>query len=181
MASRPESSASNEPDGSCARPTKPLPSPPKRWRAQVSVEGTGHGMWKALSERDWDLLRSFLADDCIYLDMPVGPTAAARGPEDIVKRLKIGLEPLESYENFDGLMLDNGTDVMYEHHEEWHWCTGESAVLKFVSVHRVENGKITLWKDYWDMGALANFAPSSWMEDCANADMSWIFDATGRV
>ena len=31
-----------------------------------------------------------------------GPTAAARGPEDIVKRLKIGIEPLASYENFTG-------------------------------------------------------------------------------
>lgn len=50
-------------------------------------------MWKALSERDWDAVKSHLADDCIYADMPVGPPAAsARGPEDIVKRLKIGLE-----------------------------------------------------------------------------------------
>jgi hypothetical protein len=38
-----------------------------------------------------------------------------------------------------------------------------------------------VWKDYWDMGALANFAPATWMEDFANADMSWIFDATGLV
>jgi hypothetical protein len=53
--------------------------------------------------------------------------------------------------------------------------------LPFVSVHRVQNGKITLWKDYWDMGALANHAPSSWMADFANADMSWVFDATGLV
>ena len=103
----------------------------------MSVEDTVSGMWKALSARDWDSLKTFLSDDCIYLDMPVGPAAAARGPEDIVKRLKIGIEPLASYENFDGLMLDNGTDVMYEHHEEWHWTTGESAVLKFVSVHKV--------------------------------------------
>ena len=117
-------------------------------------------MWKALSARDWDSLKTFLSDDCIYLDMPVGPAAAARGPEDIVKRLKIGLEPLASYENFDGLMVDNGTDVMYEHHEEWHWTTGESAVLQFVTVHRVENGKITLWKDYWDMGGAGQLRPA---------------------
>ena len=74
----------------------------------MSVEDTVLGMWKALSARDWDELQTFLSHGCIYLDMPVGPTAAARGPGDIVKRLKIGLEPLASYENFDGLMLDNG-------------------------------------------------------------------------
>ena len=139
------------------------------------------GMWQALSRRDWDAVKIFLSDDCIYLDVPVGPAAAARGPEDIVKRLKVGLEPLSSYENFPGLMVDNGVDVMYEHHEEWHWATGESAVVQFVSVHRVANGKITLWKDYLDMGVLASQAPPTWLADFATADMSWVFDATGLV
>jgi limonene-1,2-epoxide hydrolase len=147
----------------------------------VSVEDTIVGLWQALSDRNWELLKSYVSDDCIYLDMPVGPAAAAKGPDDIVKRLKIGLEPLASYENFPGLLLADGADAMYEHHEEWHWATGESAVLKFVTVHRVEDGKVTLWKDYWDMGALTNHAPASWLADFATADMSWIFDATGLV
>jgi limonene-1,2-epoxide hydrolase len=138
-------------------------------------------MWKALSDRDWESLKTYLSDDCIYLDVPVGPAAAARGPDDIVKRLEIGIAPLKSYENFAGLMVVNDADVMYEHHEEWHWNTGESAVLQFVTVHRVEHGKITLWKDYWDMSGLTSHAPPSWLEDFATADMSWIFDATGLV
>lgn len=147
----------------------------------MSVRDTVLGMWAALSERDWETVKTYLSDDCIYLDVPVGPAAAARGPEDIVKRLKIGLEPLASYQNFTGLMVDNGVEVMYEHSEEWHWASGESAILNFVSVHRVEDDRITLWKDYWDMGALANHAPPSWLDDFANADMSWVFDATGLV
>jgi ketosteroid isomerase-like protein len=155
--------------------------PPALFYDLVTVEDTVREMWKALSARDWDLLKTFLSDDCIYLDVPTGPALAARGPEDIVKRLKIGPGLAESYENFDGMMVDNGTDVMYEHHEEWHWSTGESALLNFVSVHRVENGKITLWKDYWDMATLANQAPPTWMDDLMKADMSWIFDATGLV
>lgn len=69
----------------------------------MSVEKTVLDMWAALSARDWEGLKSHLAEDCIYLDVPVGPTAAAKGPDDIVKRLKIGLEPLASYENFTGL------------------------------------------------------------------------------
>lgn len=144
-------------------------------------EATVHAMWEALSARDWAALKTYLSADCIYLDVPVGPAAAARGPDDIVKRLKIGLEPLAAYRNFPGLMVSNGADVMYEHSEEWRWATGESALLKFVTVHRVEGGQITLWKDYWDMGALANHAPPTWLEDFASADMSWVFDATGLV
>ncbi|MGB3481419.1 MAG: limonene-1,2-epoxide hydrolase family protein [Mycobacterium sp.] len=139
------------------------------------------GMWRALSARDWEAVKTFLADDCIYLDMPVGPTAAAKGPDDIVKRLKIGLEPLAGYQNFDGLLVADGPDVMYEHSERWHWAGGETALLQFATVHKVVDGRITLWKDYWDMGALANHAPPSWMEDFATADMSWMYDATGQV
>lgn len=147
----------------------------------MSVEETVHGMWNALSDRDWDLLTTYLSEDCIYLDVPVGPAAAAKGPTDIVKRLKLGLEPLTSYQNFPGLLVCDGSDAMYEHHEEWQWATGESAVLQFVTVHRVEHGKVTLWKDYWNMGALADHAPPDWMASFATADMSWVFDATGLV
>ena len=147
----------------------------------ISIEETVHGMWKALSERDWDHLKTYLSDDCIYLDMPVGAAAAARGPEDIVKRLKIGLEPLAGYENHDGVLVSNGTDAMYEHSETWTFKTGESGVLRFVTVHKVVDGKITLWKDYWDMNGLTSFAPPTWLEELATADMSWVFDATGLV
>nr|WP_267289224.1 limonene-1,2-epoxide hydrolase family protein [Mycobacterium hackensackense] len=147
----------------------------------MSAEDTVRQMWKALSERDWDTVKSHLADDCIYADMPVGPAAAARGPEDIVKRLKIGLEPLASYVNHDGLLVADGATVMYEHSETWEWRTGETAVLRFVTVHHVQNDRITLWKDYWDMSALVNFAPSTWLDDLVRADMSWIYDATGQI
>ena len=139
-------------------------------------------MWKALSARDWDSLKTFLSDDCIYLDMPVGPTAAARGPEDIVKRLKIGLEPLASYENFDGLMVDNGADVdvraprgMALAHrrirgpEVRHACTGWRTA-------RSRCGRTTGTWARWP-----TIAPPTWLEDFANADMSWVFDATGLV
>ncbi|WP_029113967.1 nuclear transport factor 2 family protein [Mycobacterium sp. URHB0044] len=146
----------------------------------MSVEDTVRGLWKALSARDWDGVKASVSDDCIYVDMPI-PAAAARGPEDIVKRLKIGLEPLASYENHDGLLLADGADVMYEHSETWVWATGETATLRFVTVHRVENDKVTMWKDYWDMSGLTATAPPSWLEDFAAADTSWIFDATELV
>jgi len=147
----------------------------------VDVDTTVLGMWKALSARDWDAVKTFLAEDCIYVDMPVGPVAAARGPDDIVKRLKLGLESLAGYENHDGLLVSNGADVMYEHSETWNWVSGESAVLQFVTVHKVVNGAITVWKDYWDFAGLLNHAPADWMEQLSQGDMSWMFDATGLL
>lgn len=138
-------------------------------------------LWKQLSNRDWDALGDYLTDDCIYLDMPVGPTAAARGPVDIVKRLQIGLKDLAAYENFDGTLVSEGDVVMYEHSETWTFASGEQVHLPFVTVHRIRDGKISLWKDYWDFGAVANAAPAGWLEGLSSADMSWMFDATGLV
>lgn len=139
------------------------------------------GLWRALSDRDWDAVRPFLSDDCIYVDMPYGPTLAARGADDIIARIKVGFEPLAAYENHDGVLAVNGADVLYEHSETWTWASGEVAVLPFVTVHRVEDGRITLWKDYWDAGTLLNSAPSTWMDELMSADTSWVFDATGLV
>ncbi len=147
----------------------------------MTVEDTVVGLWKALSARDWETLSSFLSDDCIYIDVPTGPTLAARGPEGILKRLKLGIAPLASYENHEGLLVSDGPNVMYEHSETWVWTSGETATLNFVSVHRVENGKVTVWKDYWDMAGLQSHAPATWIEDLMTGDMSWIFDATGLV
>lgn len=147
----------------------------------MPVEDAVLGLWRALSRRDWDQVKTFLSPDCIYVDMPVGLTLAARGSHDIVKRLKVGLEPLAGYENHDGLLVSNGSDVMYEHSETWRWSSGETALLRFVSVHRVSDGKVTVWKDYWDMGSMTAQAPPTWLEDFSTADTSWIFDATGLV
>jgi limonene-1,2-epoxide hydrolase len=144
----------------------------------MSVDEAVLGLWQALSCRDWEAVKTFLSADCVYVDMPLGPTLAARGPDGIVKRLKVALEPLADYENHDGVLVSNGSDVMYEHSETWRWTSGEMAVLQFVTVHRVDDGKVSLWKDYWDMGGMTAQAPPTWLEDLGTADVSWVFDAT---
>lgn len=137
------------------------------------------GLWQALSRRDGDAIKSFLSADCLYVDMPI-PAVAARGPDDIVKRLKVLLDDLAGYEHHDGLLLSDGPDVMYEHSETWTFPSGEQGTLKLVTVHKVVDGKITVWKDYWDMTTLMSFAPPNYFDAFA-ADTSWVFDATGLV
>ena len=43
------------------------------------------------------------------------------------------------------------------------------------------DGKVTIWKDYWDLGGMTSQAPPTWLEDTAKADTSWVFDATGLI
>jgi len=121
-------------------------------------------LWSALSDRDWDRIASFFAEESVYYDVPTGPAGAARGPYGIVARLRLGLEPLTSYENEERNIAATDDVVMVEHEETWHWPTGESATLPFVTVHRVVDGKILLWKDYWDYHTLIDAAPPGWQE-----------------
>jgi limonene-1,2-epoxide hydrolase len=134
--------------------------------------------WAALYSRDWDHIASFFGPDSVYWDVPVGPAAAARGPADIVSRLKLGLDGLAGYEHFEGPIVSQGGTVMTEHREVWHWDSGETASLPFASVMRVDGDVITLWKDYWDYNTLMQAAPASWHDRLANADLSWAYDAT---
>ena len=138
-------------------------------------------MWAALDARDWDRLAGFFTDEAIYYDVPTGPSTAARGPEGIVARLRLGLDELSGYENVEDALAADGDVVMIEHHETWTWPTGEVAELPFVTVHRVVGGKVVLWKDYWDYETLRRAAPPGWEERLLTADVSWLFDATGIV
>jgi len=138
-------------------------------------------LWRALAKRDWEAVKAVVSDDCIFVDMSLGPTVAARGPDNIVKRLKVGLENenLANYANHDALVLTNGVDVMYEHLETFTSTNGETASNPIVSVHKVSDGKVSQWKAYWDLNAIAN---TMWFQSgAASGDFSWTFDATGLI
>ena len=137
--------------------------------------------WDALYARDWDGVRTFFGPDSIYLDVPTGPGAAAVGPDDIVKRLRLGLADLAGYEHGPATVVAEGGIVVTEHTETWHWPAGETVTLPFVSVQHVQGGTITLWKDYWDLGTLMGGAPPDWMARLQGGDLSWITDVTGRI
>lgn len=136
--------------------------------------------WDGLYARDWEAIRACFTDDAIYYDVPVGPTAAARGPKDIEARLKIGIEPLARFSHRDVTIVATGPVVMTEHVERWEFPTGECVELPFVSVQTVRDGLIATWKDYWNKPTLMDAAPGWWHERLATADLSWVYDASGQ-
>ncbi len=138
-------------------------------------------MWAAMYAGDWSTFRGCFTDDAVYYDVPVGPAAAARGPEHIEARVRLGFDPLERVRDESVTRIADGDVVMTEHVEVWDWPTGEHVELPFVSVQRLRDGKIALWKDYWNQPTLMDAAPEWWHERLATADLSWIFDATGSA
>jgi limonene-1,2-epoxide hydrolase len=147
----------------------------------VSPSEVVAAFWDALYARDWPRIRSFFGPHSVYYDVPTGPATAAKGPDGIEARLRLGLETLSGYEHARGLIVADGEHVVTEHAETWHWPGGEQVTLPFVSVQRVTDGTIVLWKDYWDYQTLMNAAPADWQERLATADLSWLYDATGEA
>jgi len=120
-------------------------------------------LWARLYRKDFDGVGALIAPDGHYEDVPA-PDPGATGPENVVKRLKVGLEPVVRFEHDVHRVVAEGDDVIVEHTETWHFETGEKVVNHFVTVHVVRDGKIALWRDYWDLGTLMGQAPKWWIE-----------------
>jgi limonene-1,2-epoxide hydrolase len=123
--------------------------------------------WDALYRREWDLVGSFFGPDSEYTDVPSPPDDVARGPDQIVARLRLGLDRLSGYEHHLRLQVAEAGTVVTEHAETWHWHTGEEVTLPFVSVQELVDGTIVRWWDYWDLATLMNAAPAWWIEHVA--------------
>lgn len=119
--------------------------------------------WADLYERDFEAVAGYFAEGAHYTDV-CAPEEGAYGPERIVARLRLGIEPLEGYEHECRHIVADGDVVVTEHAERWTWHTGESVLLPFVSVQEIEDGQIVRWHDYWDMQTLMDAAPAWWVE-----------------
>jgi ketosteroid isomerase-like protein len=130
---------------------------------------TVEAFWAALAARDWDGMKALLDDNAHYTDVgTAGP--GGTGPDGVVNRVKIGLEPLSGYEHLGGTnMIAEGDLVMTEHTERWIFHTGEVIDHSFVSVTQLRDGKIIRWHDYSNIPNITDNAPTWWLEHIAKA------------
>ncbi len=123
-------------------------------------------LWNCLYQKDFDGVAACMADDGLYEDVPT-PDAGAVGPTNVVKRLRLGLDPVVRFEHDVHRLVAEGDQVIVEHTETWHFETGEKITNHFVTVHEIRAGKIALWRDYWDLNTLMSQAPKWWIERLA--------------
>jgi limonene-1,2-epoxide hydrolase len=123
--------------------------------------------WADLYARQWEALATYFGPESEYTDVPTPADDVAVGPERIVARLRLGLEPLSRIEHSQRLMVAEGDTVITEHTETWHWSTGEHVALPFVTVQELKGGTVMRWWDYWDLGTLMNGAPGWWIDHVA--------------
>jgi limonene-1,2-epoxide hydrolase len=124
-------------------------------------------LWAALYDRhDFDEVGSLFAPDGFYCDMP-NPAQGATGPAEVAARLRLGLGRLRAHTHDIERMVAEGDTVVTEHVEHWVFPTGETVSLPFVSVHRLERGRVVLWRDYWNWNTLMEGVPPWWLEEIA--------------
>jgi len=114
-------------------------------------------------DRDLDAVGSFFALDGWYTDVPIDD-GGATGPAQVAARLRIGFEPVQSFEHEIHRMVVEGDTVITEHTETWHFDAETTVALPFVSVQVVRDGQLVLWKDYSNMDTLLSGAPAWWIE-----------------
>ena len=135
----------------------------------MSVEAnrqTVETMWKALSAMDWETVKSCLAEDVHYEDVPT-EDPGARGPENVVKRLAIAFDQLVNHEHTVHHLACEGDVVFLDHTEEWTFKTGEKATNQFATLHEMKDGKIARWSDYWDVSGFVAQFPHWFVEEMA--------------
>ena len=114
-------------------------------------------------ERDLDAVGSFFALDGWYTDVPIDD-GGATGPAQVAARLRIGFEPVQSFDHEIHRLIVDGDTAITEHTETWHFDDETTVALPFVSVQQVRDGLLVLWKDYSNMDTLLSGAPAWWIE-----------------
>ncbi len=122
------------------------------------------GFWDDLYRQDFTSLVARFDPQGEYTDIVTPDDDVARGPAEITARLILAFGKLSGLAD-ERLHLVAGDEiVMTEHIEHWKWPTGETMALNVASVHEVRDGRITKWRDYWDMNVLTAAAPPWWFE-----------------
>ena len=117
-----------------------------------------------LDRLDFAAVAGHCTDDCVYEDVPYD-AATVVGPEPIRAKLAMGLGTLERIPTTIHELVEQGDTILVERTEVWHHRTGERATLRVAAVFKFRDGKITLWRDYWDAKTLFAQQPASWLPD----------------
>ena len=123
--------------------------------------------WDAHFERKWDEMATFFSNEAHYTDVGLDAVGAT-GPEEIILRLRLGIEPLSGYVHYPKNTICEGNLVVTEHVEQWQFHTGEVIDHPFTSVMELDDGLIYRWHDYSHLGNLLEQAAAWWLEHIVN-------------
>ena len=128
--------------------------------------------WDAHFRRDWEQMAKFFTHEANYTDVGLDG-GGATGPSEIIARLKLGIEPLQSYWHLPKHIISEGPFVVTEHVEVWHFGEQNDEPARviyhpFTSVMEVSGNLISRWHDYSHLPNITDQAPAWWLTHIAN-------------
>lgn len=112
-----------------------------------SPEATVAAFIAAIERRDLDAALALLTDDCTYDNVPIGPV---RGPDAVREILGPMLDRSDEVDWPVSRQAANGEVVFNERLDRFR--TGERWIeIAVTGVWEVHDGRITLWRDYFDL------------------------------
>src|SRR3984885_2763228 len=112
-----------------------------------SAEQVVRDFCAAASTRDPEVLRAYFSGDVVYHNIPMEP---AEGIEATMAVIDMFMTMAESLEFEIHHLASDGTTVLTERTDTF-TMKGKTAPLPVMGAFRVEDGKITAWRDYFDM------------------------------
>jgi limonene-1,2-epoxide hydrolase len=113
-----------------------------------SAEQVVRDFCAAASTRDPAVLRSFFADEVVYHNIPMEP---AEGIEATMAVVDMFVHMCEALEFEIHHLASDGSTVLTERTDTF-TIKGKTAPLPVMGAFHVSDGKITAWRDYFDMG-----------------------------
>ena len=113
-----------------------------------SAEQVVRDFCAAVSRREPEAMRPFFTEEVVYHNIPMDP---AEGIDATMEMLSVLMERCEELEFEIHHLASDGSTVLTERTDR---CTvhGRSAPLPVMGAFHVVDGKITAWRDYFDMG-----------------------------
>ena len=130
----------------------------------MSNASTMRKFFQELESLDMKRIAAYCAEGCRYEDVPIGDGATAIGPAAIQAKLEGGFSDVDKLVTTIHEIAENENTLLIERTEVWHHPTGEQVPLPVMAVFKFDvSGKITLWRDYWDVPTLMKSQPASWL------------------
>ncbi len=112
-----------------------------------SAEQVVRDFCAAASTRDPEVLRAFFSDEVVYHNIPMEP---AEGIEATMAVIDMFLGMCDGLEFEVHHLASDGSTVLTERTDRF-TIKGKTAPLPVMGAFHVADGKITAWRDYFDM------------------------------
>jgi limonene-1,2-epoxide hydrolase len=116
-----------------------------------SAEQVVRDFCAAVRQGNAELLRGFFSEDVVYHNIPLDP---AEGIEATMEMMNMFMGMFEALEFEIHHLASDGSTVLTERTDHF-TMNGKSAPLPVMGAFHVVDGKITAWRDYFDMAQVS--------------------------